>query len=152
MLLATLAACAGDPRDATLRELFLAHEHPRMLVVWAEPRDPGPVFAELGGDAVPERVAPPASVGGVPVVAVRRRELDALFGAHPDGWKAFYERYRGATGLVEISPVRTAGDSATLVVGRSCGEHCRTAWRVRLSRAGGAWRVTRVQFVAVPNA
>jgi hypothetical protein len=114
------------------------------------------VFAELApttADAVPARDAPPAVVGAVPVVAVRRRDLDALFRAHPDGWKVFWTRYPGATGVIELSPVRLTGDSAALVVGRSCGEHCRTAWRVRLGRDphSAPWRVTGVQFVVVPH-
>jgi hypothetical protein len=124
-----------------------------VLVVWAD-RDPGPVFAELVAttpDAVPARDAPPTRVGTVPVVAVRGRDLDTLFRAHPDGWKAFWARYPGATGVIELSPVRLTGDSAALVVGRSCGEHCRTAWRVRLGRSGAEWRVARVEFLRVPH-
>ena len=73
------------------------------------------------------------------------------FRAHPDGWKAFWARYPGSTGVIELSPVRLTDDSAALVVGRSCGEHCRTAWRVRLGRAGAGWRVARVEFLPVPH-
>jgi hypothetical protein len=122
-------------------------------VLWAEPRTPGPVLADL---RPPEGTGPtpaplPVSIADVPVVAVRRGALDSLFRAHPDGWKAFYARWTGAAGVIETSAVRVAGDSATLVVARSCGEHCRQAWRVRLRARGGAWRATAIEFVRVPD-
>ncbi len=131
-----------------MRELFLVRERPRVLVVWADPA-PGPVFAESDSGFRPSRAErPPRRVGAVPVETVGQRELTALFRANPDGWEAFYARYPGALGIIEFAPAQVDDDSASLVVGRSCGEHCRFVWRVQLRRVAAAqWRVARVTAV-----
>jgi hypothetical protein len=40
-------------------------------------------------------------------------------------------------------------DSAVVVVGRACGEICRTAWRVVVVRTDGVWTVSRVDVLKV---
>jgi hypothetical protein len=42
-------------------------------------------------------------------------------------------------------------DSAVMVVGRACGEICRSAWRVSLRRSDSAWRVRQVQTLVLPK-
>ncbi len=138
------AACGRGPADAeaqgaALRHLFREREHGRQLVVWAD-AEPGPVFAAAGLRAAPLGAPAAAAVAratGLPVTRVTGADMARLFRAHPDGWAAFYARYPGAPGLVEVGAAERGADGATLVrVGRSCGEHCRHLWRVALPAAG----------------
>jgi hypothetical protein len=46
---------------------------------------------------------------------------------------------------------RIFGDSAVMVVGRACGEICRTAWRVSLARVGSEWQVRQVTVLTLPR-
>ena len=38
---------------------------------------------------------------------------------------------------------------AWFLVGRSCGEHCRNAWRVSARRVSSRWSITELQWVRV---
>jgi hypothetical protein len=93
-----------------------------------------------------------AAAVGIPVTLASATDMVRLFREHADGWRAFYRQYAGTPGLVELGRVRYAGRTATVVVGRSCGEHCLHAWRVTV-RAGGdrVWRVTGVAPFTVPS-
>jgi hypothetical protein len=155
------AACRTGALDAAvqaaaLRAIFVERgESNARLVVWDDGAHAGPVLAALGEPLVAPLAPALFAEGavGVSVERVRRRTLDSLFDAHPDGWAAFFRAHRGAYGVVEVATPRYAGDrrTATVVVGRSCGEHCRQAWRVHLRRDDvGAWRQTAVDFLRVP--
>jgi hypothetical protein len=125
-------------------------------VLWADPGEAGPVFAAMGvrGGAVDSAAGRAAGgIVGVPVAFVTAADMTRLFRAHPDGWAAFYARYAGAPGLVEVGVVERAGPGrAAVTVGRSCGEHCASAWRVELRAAPGAtaWRAAGVRTLRVP--
>ena len=146
---------AAAARGLALRRLFFERERAARLVLWDDPA-PGPAFEALGRRPAPlgaggaRRVA---AVVGAPVVTVTADTLARLFRAHADGWAAFYRRYAGAPGLVEVGPAERAGAGAAVVVGRACGEHCLNAWRVTLGTgAAGGWRVTGVAPLRVPGA
>jgi hypothetical protein len=162
-----VAGCGGRDADddarvqgAALRHLFRERERAGRLVVWADAAEAGPVFAALGVPAdgadmppVDARTADGlAAAVGVPVTLASAIDMTRLFRENPDGWKAFYWANPGTPGLVELGRVRYAGRTATVVVGRSCGEHCLHAWRVTLSAGGGgAWRATAVEPLRVPS-
>jgi hypothetical protein len=155
----------GAAQGAAIRHLFFERERAARVVLWADPAEPGPAFEALGRAPSPPADSAALARGvAAPVTLVRGADLRRLFRDHPDGWAAFYRRYPGAPGLVEVGPVARAPDGRTaeVVVGRACGEHCVNAWRVELRRAdgrgagdddtaaddaagrGGAWRATRV--------
>jgi hypothetical protein len=157
------AGCGGGDADgdarvrgAALRHLFRERERAGQLVVWADAREPGPVFSALGWRpdlSVGRADADLATTPELPVVGVTAADMARLFRDHPDGWTAFYRRYAGAPGLVEVGLVERSRAGASVVVGRACGEHCLHAWRVSLSSGtGGTWRVTRVVPLRVPRA
>jgi hypothetical protein len=161
LLVVCLTACRtgaldADVQRAALRYVFVTRETNARLVVWADGARRGPVLEALGEPLV----APPAAVlltdsaVGVPVVPIRRIDLDTLFRAHPDGWDAFFRAYPRTNGVVEVATPRYAGDrqTATVVVGRACGEHCMQGWRVHVRRdARGGWSATGVDFLRVPG-
>lgn len=128
---------AADARvqAAAVRELFVAREHARQLVLWADPDETGPTFELLGAHDARADLRALASAIPLPVRPVRAADLAQLFRAHPDGWAAFYAAHPGAPGLVELARPAWSGDTlATVVVGRACGEHCFNAWRVTVHR------------------
>lgn len=155
------AACGGGHGDdaaaqgAALRRLFFERERAGRLVVWDDPREPGPVFDALGaGRGRPAGAAALARSVGAPVTVVGGAELRRLFRDHADGWEAFYRAYPGTAGLVEVAAVRRDGPGrASVVVGRACGEQCLNAWRVELRRdaGGGGWRAGPVAVLRVPR-
>ena len=111
-----------------LRTLFLERERAASIVLFADARTEGPVFAELGASHVQQVATPDALALHYITIA----ELEMLFADHVDGWAAFFRQYPRSAGLVEVSAVQLQPDgrSASLTVARSCGEHCRMAWRV----------------------
>ena len=157
-----LAAIACHSADDTtyvvqrlaLDTLFNGREHARQLVLWSS-ESPGPTLELILSQQALEhtsidiqRLEPT-----LPATAVDEQTLADLFRDHPDGWAEFFRRYSQSSGLVELSPVRlSSGNSrAELFVGRSCGEHCRNAWRIVAKRtASGAWRVAELQWIGVP--
>jgi hypothetical protein len=154
-------ACDAGPRplaaiDATavqraaLTTLFLEREHAARLVLWRGPLADAPTLGLLpradtlpAGDGDPRALALP-----VPVDTANLQSLTEHFRINPDAWRAWFVRHPGSPGLVELTaPSRAASSDsvAELLVGRSCGEHCRMAWRVRVRRASdGAWRTDSV--------
>jgi hypothetical protein len=133
-------------REAALTELFLVRERARSMVFWVDSVHAGPVFDSLrlpAGPVVPAPVAP----APLPSAQVTLADMQALFRDHPDGWAAFFARHPGAPGLVEVGPVERDMDGrrARVAIGRSCGEHCRMAWRVELAlETTGGWRIVSV--------
>ena len=150
------ATDAAAVQRAALTTLFLEREHAARLVLWRGPLADAPT---LGGraraDTLPAGdVAPGALALPIPVDTVGVRAVAAHFRAHPEAWRAWFDRWPGSPGLVELTAPRAiAGDAtrAELLVGRSCGEHCRMAWRVRVRRDGAAWRTESVASVTVPD-
>ena len=142
-----------------LDTLFNGREHATRLVLWASDAGDGPALEALGAPLarpkVPRSIDVSRLVPSLPARVVSEADLTTLFRRHPDAWAAFFREHPGAPGLVELSPVRLSPDGrvAETYVGRSCGEHCRNVWRVRVSRAAdGNWRVDTLEWVRVPGA
>ncbi|MBV9880340.1 MAG: hypothetical protein JO180_07585, partial [Gemmatirosa sp.] len=113
----------ASAQRAALRHLFRDRAHDRALVLWADASRAGPVFEALGEPPAPPVAGTPADTSLGSVVALRGHDLDTLFRAHPDGWAAFFAQHPGATGLLEVARAVRHGDTATVLVGRACGEH-----------------------------
>jgi hypothetical protein len=140
-----------------LDSLFTGRERAQRLVLWATDAADGPALEALG-PIIPKatmhrtidvvRLAP-----SLPARAMTEAAVAALFRENPDGWAAFFRENPGSSGLVELSPVGlTGGDSATTYVGRSCGEHCRNAWRVSARRTSSRWIITGLEWMRFPGA
>jgi hypothetical protein len=146
---------------AVLRTLFVEREGARQLVIFRGVRRDAPALSALPGaeqsrDSLALVVPDTALLAlGVPLTIVTLADIEAHFRANPDGWEAWFKRYAGAGGIVELTAPRAEdanGRAAWLVVGRACGEHCRAAWRVRVARdASGAWRTTTTTTIALPR-
>jgi hypothetical protein len=164
----SLGGCAADDADAeatlqaavigeALAELFARRERARSITVWEDGRRFAPTMAAFGGsfdDADTLALIRTARLKlDVPFGVERTtlREMEAFFRTDPEGWDAWFEAHPGNAGVVEIVRPRINGDSALVVVGRACGEHCRTAWQVQLVRTGGAWAVRSVEALRVPR-
>jgi hypothetical protein len=151
-------ADAAAIERAALTTLFLEREHARTMTLLEAAREAAPVLGDvpLTSDTLavpnPRLLALP-----VPVTVVTRGAIDSVFRANPDGWAAWYARYPGSAGLIELTAPVVGIDAngrltATLVVARSCGEHCRSAWRVAVRRDGrGVWRTEGVEVVVLPR-
>ena len=138
--------------------LFDGRERTGRLVLWATDAGDGPVLDALGS-LVPKPSTPrPVDVvrlaSALPARVMRESELAELFRRNPDAWAAFFRENPTAAGLVELAPVRLSrdGPTATTFVGRSCGEHCRNAWRIVAKRVGERWTIVDLQWVRVPGA
>jgi hypothetical protein len=157
-----MTAIACHPTDDTtyvvqrlaLDTLFNGREHARQLVIWSSD-SPGPALELILSQQALEhaRIDIQRLEPTLPATAIDEQMLADLFREHPDGWAEFFRRYSQSSGLVELSPVRLSSGNrlAELFVGRSCGEHCRNAWRIVAKRtASGAWRVAELQWIGVP--
>lgn len=135
--------------DAALTELYRVRERAGGVVFWADRATPGPVFTALAGVADDATLVPPPDAAPAPLErdTATLADLEALFRASPDGWRAFRLRYPFYAGLIEVGPVTRPDDStAAVLIGRSCGEHCRFATRVHVR--GG--RVVRLESLDLP--
>ena len=127
-------------------------------MLWRGPLVDAPTLGALpGADALPVAGGDPRALSlPVPVDTANLQTVTAHFRAHPDAWRAWFARYAGSPGLVELTIPRAldaTGMTAELLVGRSCGEHCRMAWRVRVRRQpDGAWRTDSVVSLRLPRA
>lgn len=168
-------ACSRDPAPfsraesssiarAALGALFVDREHTRSILLWTGSLAEAPTFGErrLRVAALGSRGADALTLAGldtsalrlpVPVLPVDAGMLDAHFRANPAGWDTWFRRFPGASGIVEVGrPFAGRDGSATLFVGRACGEHCHSAWRLVLSRtAAGVWRVDSVIPLPLPR-
>ena len=151
-------ADAAAVQRAALTTLFLEREHAARLVLWRGPLVDAPTLGALpGADTLPAAGGDPRALSlPVPVDTANLRTVTAHFRAHPDAWRAWFARHAGSPGLVELTiprAVDATGTTAELLVGRSCGEHCRMAWRVRVRRQrDGAWRTVSVISLRLPPA
>lgn len=139
----------------------MRREHAQRVNLWLDNAAASPVF----GDATIRRTIgrEPLALAKLdtsalllpfPIHGETLASLETLFAARAIGWDAFFREYPGTAGLVEVTaPVIASDGGATLFVGRVCGEHCRTVWRLRLSRAqGDRWQVDSVVAIRLPNA
>jgi hypothetical protein len=132
---------AVEVEAVALRALFLQREQGSGLTLYV-----GPAAQALAlRDTLPEGFmlsAVPAAALELPVTAVTPTLLARHFREHPDAWRAWYARYPGTAGIVERTAPVVRGDSATMIIARTCGEHCQQAWIVGLVRdAERRWRV-----------
>ncbi|MBI3791758.1 MAG: hypothetical protein HY275_12895 [Gemmatimonadetes bacterium] len=164
-------ACRREPPDVTavearaiehaaLTTLFVEREHVRSIELWQGPLKDAPVLGALGAGAASDVTALDAPDSaqlaiGLPVHRVDPAALEAHFRAHADAWEAWFRRYPGGTGLVELGvPERDARDRtrARLVVARSCGEHCAAAWAVVVARdPDGTWHTASAKPLTLPK-
>jgi hypothetical protein len=140
-----------------LDAVFNGREHAQRLVLWSTDAGDGPALEALGSAVAEPRVPRAIDVAklapSLPATVMDQAALAKLFRRYPDAWAAFFRAHPGAAGLVELSPVRLSRDGlmAETYVGRSCGEHCRSAWRLTVRRdAGGRWSITDLHFVRLP--
>ena len=155
------AADIAAIQRAALHTLFVEREGARQLVIFRGTRRDAPALsalpgAEQGADTLALVVPDTAALAlGVPLTLATLADVEAHFRANPDGWEAWFKRYAGAGGIVELTAPRPEDarlQAAWLVVGRACGEHCRAAWRVRVARdASGAWHTAATEIIALPR-
>ena len=171
-LVSVLASCSRQPaplsasdtvaiQRAALHTLFIEREGARQLVIFGGARRDAPALAALPGaeqsaDTLALVVPDTAALAlGVPLTIVSLGDIEAHFRANPDGWEAWFKRYAGAGGIVEVTaprPEDAGAQTAWIVIGRACGEHCRAAWRVRVARdARGTWRTTSTAIITLPR-
>jgi hypothetical protein len=170
--LRTQARAAATPtaEDSVLAAVLEADSVPagRRLVVRARTFDAshtGPVQSPAAGSRPPgiepetvedfwERNEHPREIGPlpgirVPVAFASEATLDSLPSGAAAGdadvfWRAFYQRFPGARGLVSFSRVgfNAARTQAVVSVSRGCGGLCGTGTLVLLARnPDGRWRV-----------
>jgi hypothetical protein len=133
-----------------LRELFLLRERASRIVLYEGPPASAPA---LGATVLPEGMTlsrlPAARVDGESISAAA---LATLFRRNPDGWRAWFQRFPGSSGLVERTTPLVRGDSAVMIVARTCGEHCQQGWIVNAARTGRTeWKVTGVEPFPLPR-
>lgn len=143
-----VAVDESDIQRAALSALFLEREHAGAIVWFRDSTTRGPIFSVLKLDAADSVVTPT----GLVLTTTTLASLETMFRANPDGWRAFRQANPTASGVVEVAPVAFDGDrtSASVVIARSCGEHCRMAWKLRLAKDASAWRVRTVEQLAIP--
>jgi hypothetical protein len=157
-----LGAAAGDSATAAaLEAVLLRREHARRVVVWRTRLDEGEPLGELVPVVRRDRVAlglPPLGAPAsarpvtpaqlrlpVPVTVLGADDFATLFGRAPDGWRAFFARHPGASGVAEVSRPTAVERGAVVYVTRQCGEQCAGAFRVTVTcRPGGAWAADTV--------
>jgi hypothetical protein len=145
---ADTASDEGAVQQAALSALFLEREHAGAIVLFRDSTTRGPIFSALELDAADRVVTPP----GLTLFTTTLASLEELFRANPDGWRAFRQANPTASGVVEVAPVAFDGErtSASVVIARSCGEHCRMAWTLRLAKDTSVWRVRAVEQMVIP--
>jgi len=157
--IATACTAGGDATRTVQRlaldTLFNGREHARELVIWSS-ETAGPALEQIlidhGLEQHPVDVQKLAST--IPANTIDEATLTRIFRDNPDAWAEFFRRYPRSSGLVELSPVRfSSGNTvAETYVGRSCGEHCRNAWRIVARRdETGTWTVTELRWLRVPG-
>lgn len=148
--------------QAGLEALFIKRERAQAVTLWADGREFAPTLSVYGGpydtadtlalwpvdSASAAQLALPLPL---PLHTTTLRDMEAFFRDEPAGWEAWFRANPGDAGIVEIVTPRIRGDSAQLLIGRACGEQCRSAWRLSLVRDGAGWRVHRLDVLRVPR-
>lgn len=172
--LATTIAFAGSCRAPTLTPddivrvqraaltaLFLHREHAQQLTLWRGTRRHAPTLGELSENAAIADSVPlllPDTVQLRLPIAVHTVDLvmlEQFFQSHPTGWDAWYAKYPGSNGVIELTaPTLRAGsgNQATVLIARTCGDHCRSVWRLTAQRApDGEWNITVITALPLPK-
>lgn len=146
---------------AALLTLFVQREHVQQMVFWSDTASDSPTLQLLrtsGLALVAVRPDTAALALPMPVHLETLATLEGHFRAYADGWEAWFRLFPASSGVVVLTrPVRLPpgpddADRAALVIGRTCGEHCHSAWRITLARAvGTAWRTVSVVPLPLPR-
>ena len=146
---------------AALTVLFLQREHAQQLTLWRGSRKNAPTLGDLStqaafADAVPLllpdtlRLRLPIAVHTVDLTT-----LEQFFQSHPTGWDAWYAKYPGSNGLIELTaPTFLTGSRSevTLLIARTCGDHCRSVWRLTAQRARhDEWHIAAIIPLPLPK-
>ena len=166
------AVALGTPRTLNRREaiavqraalltLFVTREQARRLVFWSDTAHASPTVLLLREIGLTLEAQPPDTAAlslPLPVHLESLATMEQQFRASPDGWESWFKRFPASSGLIALTrPVllATSADGlmrASVVVARTCGEHCHSAWRVTLQRAvDGAWRTRAVEPLMLPR-
>ncbi len=78
-----------------------------------------------------------------PVVLIAEREIEEIFGTEPGGWDAFYERYPGAQGIMNVSRpgMSPDGRQALVYLGNQAHYLAGAGHMFLLARTSDGWRV-----------
>lgn len=147
---------------AALMALFDAREHAKQLVFWSDTANLSPTLQLLRDAGVAFEALPPDTAAlalPLPVHLESLATLEQQFHAEPDGWEAWFARYPASSGLVALTRPTVLAESpdgaerVAVIVGRTCGEHCHSAWRVTLHRATAtdAWHTLGIEPLALPR-
>lgn len=165
LTLSALAAGCAPGRDhdgerdvvrAALVELFARRERARAITLWHDPRSQAPTLSAYGGpwdDRDTLALLAVDTTGlGLPFRVERTTlaTMEAFFRTNPAGWDAWFSANPGNAGIVEVVTPRIVADSAVVIVGRACGEICRSAWRVSLTRRADRWDVRQITVLRLP--
>jgi len=146
---------------AALLTLFVDREHARQLVFWSDAAHASPTVLLLREIGLRLEAQPPDTAAlalPMPVHLETLATMEQQFRASPDGWETWFKRFPASSGIIaltrpELLPVVADGIArANVVVARSCGEHCHSAWRLSLQRTtDGAWRTRSVEPLTLPR-
>ena len=146
---------------AALLTLFVEREHARQLVFWSDETEASPTLRLLreAGMALDAQQPDTAALAmPMPVHLETLATMEQQFRASPDGWEVWFRRFPASSGIIALTrPVRLPAladgvERLAVVVARTCGEHCHSAWRITLQRAtGGGWRPLTVQPLSLPR-
>ncbi len=146
---------------AALLTLFESREHAKQLVFWNDGANLSPALQLLRESGVSVEAQQPDTATlalPMPVHLETLATLEQQFRARPDGWESWFARFPASSGLVALTRPVVLGSNAvgieraTVVVARTCGEHCHSAWRVTVVRdAGHAWRTRAVEPLKLPR-
>ncbi len=146
---------------AALLTLFVSREHAKQLVFWSDGANLSPTLQLLRESGVSVEAQQPDTAAlalPMPVHLESLATLEQHFRAWPDGWEAWFTRFPASSGLVALTRPVALGANAdgnervAVVVARTCGEHCHSAWRVTLVRdAGRSWQTGTVEPLTLPR-
>ncbi len=153
-------AMSAAIQRAALTSLFIEGERSTRLVLWSGDRLNAPALSLLPGagtrgDTLAVDVPDPERLSmDIPTTRVTVRDVEALGREAANEWDGWLARNPGSGGIVELTRPRVRmgePERATLVIGRACGQHCRSAWRLALVRDGaGAWHTSAVVPLPLP--
>ena len=146
---------------AALLALFVTREHAKQLVFWNDAMHLSPtlqLLGESGVRVVPQLPDTSALALPLPVHVETLATMEQQFRTSPDAWETWFTRYPSSSGIIALTrpvPLATQKDGdehVAVVVARTCGEHCHSAWRVVLQRTPtGVWRTRSVRPLALPR-
>ena len=146
---------------AALLTLFVDREHARQLVFWSDEAHRSPTLVLLGEIGLTLDAQQPDTAAlamPIPMHLESLATLELHFRTSPDGWETWFKRFPVSSGIIaltrpELLPVLADGIArASVVVARTCGEHCHSAWRVTLKRTtDGVWRTCSVEPLTLPR-